>query len=98
MRTRTRPMRPVSKTVHTCPRIPGQPGMQRLPGHPPLLSHRPDRLTLTDHRPKGLIPLLSHRQLPHGTGVSPITRSRCNPSAETLSGINRSPDVKHQAE
>ena len=39
--------------------------------------------------PDGLIPLPSHTQLPHGKGVSRITRSNCQQSAGTLSGISR---------
>jgi hypothetical protein len=56
------------------------------------LSHRP---AVLDHREHSLITLLRHTQLPH-TGVSRITRSRCQPSAETLSPINRSRNVNHQ--
>jgi transposase InsO family protein len=60
--------------------------------------HRCHRLTVGDHRPHRLIPLLSHRQLPHEPGVSPINRSSRNPSAETLSPINRRPNGEASTE
>ena len=42
-----------------------QPGVQRLARHPHLLGELRHRQTIADHRQHGLIPLLSHAQLPH---------------------------------
>lgn len=53
-------------------------------GHPEPGSQIRHRLAVGDHRTHGRIPLLCYRQLPHEPGVSPISRSSCNPSAETL--------------
>lgn len=62
MRTTQRPPRPVLQTGETHLGIPGQPGMNRLPGHPNPGRH-------LNHRFAGLhgedrpIPLLNDRQL-----------------------------------
>ena len=90
------------RTIHQ-PRKPGcliagQPGVHCLPRHRPLprdLSHRAPVGQNREHR---LIPLLNHRNLPHGEGVSRISRRRCvnhrpklcNASTEAeLSSISR---------
>ena len=94
MRTRPRPMRPV-------PRLSNPPASYRPARNAPSAAnpepgrHARDRLAVADHRQHGLIPLLSHAQLPH-QGVSRISRSRCQASAEDLSPINRSPNVTYQ--
>jgi len=96
MRTPDRPVRPVRQTLQTLSLIPSQPRMQRLPAHPPLPSHLSDRPTLADHRENRLIPLLGHAHLPHAKGVSTISRSSCQGSAEDVSTISRCPNVRHQ--
>jgi hypothetical protein len=53
-------------------------------------------ITGADHCQHGLIPLLSHTQLPHSESA-PISRSRCNPSPEGVSPKNRSSNVTYQA-
>src|SRR6185312_12039608 len=73
-----------------------QPHVNRLTRHSEPGRHISHRLTVGDHRPHGLIPLLSHRQLPHEPEVSPTNRSRCNPSAETPSPISRRPTGRYQ--
>jgi hypothetical protein len=96
MRTRTRHMRPIRQTLQPTRLITGQPPMHRLARHPEPGRHTRHRLAVGDHRPDGLIPLLSHRHLPHEPGVSPISRSSCHPSTETLLPLNRSPVGRHQ--
>ena len=96
MRARRRPVRPVGQPLQTLGLIPGQPRMQRLPGTPHCAATSLTVTAVTDHRQHRLIPLLGHAQLPHPEGVSRISRSRCQPSAENTSAITRSQNVKHQ--
>ena len=51
---------------------------------PPLTSDLTDRPAISDHRENRLIPLLCHAQLPHIEGVSRISRSSRQPSAEDV--------------
>ena len=96
MRTRPRPMRPVRQPVQPTGLILDQPHVHRLTRHPEPGSHTRHRLTVGKHRTHGLIPLLSHRQLPHAPGVSPINRTSRNPSPETPSPITRRPNESPQ--
>jgi class 3 adenylate cyclase len=99
MRTRHRPMRPIHQPLKASGLIAGQPGVQRLPRHPHLLGDLRNRQPIADHRQHGLIPLLSHAQLPHPGSVkdqpkqlSSISRNtvrhhpkpKCQTSAEVI--------------
>ena len=95
---RARPMRPIHQPLEALGLIPRQPRMQRLPRHPNLLRRLRHAQTIGNHRQHGLIPLLSHAQLPHEGRASRISRNHCQASAETVSGINRNQNVNHQAE
>src|SRR5215468_6662653 len=59
---------------------------------PPAARHLRHRAALADHGQDRLIPLLSQAHLPHATGVSRISRSNRQESAEPLSAISRRPD------
>ena len=65
MRTRPRPVRPVSQALQPFALIPGQPHMQRLPRHPEPRRRDLHRVALGDHRQHRQIPLLGHAQFPH---------------------------------
>ena len=98
MRTRPGPMRTITQALQTTGLIPGQPGMHGLAGHPEPGRHLRHRRAVADHRQHRLIPLLRHTQLPHEPGVSPINRSRRNPSTETPVPISRRPNGTPQPE
>ena len=97
MRTPSRSMRPIDQPLQAAGLILAKPGMQSLPTHPDRGRRLLDRPAVLDHRQHSQIALLRHAQLPH-TGVSRISRSRCQPSTETLSPINRSRIVKPSVE
>ena len=76
-------MRPITQALQPAGLVPGQPRMHRLARHPEPGRHLGHRLDPSlDHRQHGLIPLLSHTQLPHlgsvthqPKQVSPINRN-----------------------
>jgi hypothetical protein len=72
MRTARRQMGAILKPLKALRLIASQPSVQRLPRHPHFLGDLRNRQTITNH---GLIPLLSHAQLPH--------LKECQGSAET---------------
>src|ERR1700757_2329069 len=71
-----------------------QPRMQRLARHPDLLGGLRNRQTITNH---GLIPLLSHAQLPHLGSVKDQPKYfQPSPEAE-MSSISRGHTVREAA-
>ncbi len=87
MRTRTRTMRTVPKTSQPAGLVLGQPRMHGLTRHPEPGRHARHCLAVGDHRPHGLIPLLSHRQLPH--------ERECHQSTEVA--VTHQPKHCHQS-
>jgi hypothetical protein len=69
MRTRPRPVRPIRQPRQTVGLIPADPGMQRLPGHAPLLRRSGHVMPIGDHRQHRPIALLGHAHLPHRGSV-----------------------------
>lgn len=67
---RLRPMRPVRQPIKAAVLIARQPHVQRLTRHPEPRRHSRHRLALSDDRANRLIPLLSHRHLPHTGSVT----------------------------
>jgi hypothetical protein len=96
MRAAGRPVRPVRQPLQPTRLIPGQPGMHALPGNtptgpPPQSPCRPRR------SPPGQPDTAAQpRSTPSCQGVSRISRSSRQGSAETLSAISRRPDANHQ--
>ncbi len=96
MRTRPRPMRPITQVVEPAGFVLRQPRMQRLTRHPQPGRHLRHRAPLGDHRQHRLIPLLAHTHLPHGNECQESAETAVKHQPTTVSTISRRPKVEHQ--
>src|SRR5450631_1160041 len=74
VRTRHLPVRTIRQPRKRSRLRTGQPGVHRLPRHRPLARDLRHRKPVGQNREHRLTPLLNHRNLPHGEGVSRVGR------------------------